>query len=332
MGKIVQANVDAIFQGRAYGDVANMLLASEMNVNALRTNATLRKDEWKSMDEKVVEISRQRMVGVGDLISRGLTYDLDGMGTTVLETENASDMEAAEVDMDATTDSKNDRVNFDIGYLPLPIVHRGFNINARVLASSRKRGIALDTMQAGIAAMKVSEKIEEILFTGAGTYTFGGGTLYGYTDFPSRNTGSLHGAWDASGDPGAGIMADVLEMKQASITDRHYGPWVLYVPTAYDTVLDDDYSANYSGVSIRKRLLEIGGIEDVKVADYLTANNVVLVEMQERTVRIVNGMQSTTVQWDTLGGLKSHFKVMAIQVPQLRADQEGRCGIQHWSS
>lgn len=332
MGKIVQASVDSIFKGQAHGDVASLLLNSGMDANVLRTNATLRKDEWKSMDEKVIEISRQRLIGVGDLMTRGLVYDItNGMGTTVLEVENASDMEAAEVDMDGATDSKSDRINFDIGYLPLPIVHRGFNINARVLESSRSRGQSLDTMQAGVAAMKVAEKVEEILFTGSGTYTFGGGTVYGYTDFPRRNTGSLSANWDASGDPGAGIMADVLAMKQASITDLHLGPWILYVPTAYDTVLDDDYSSNYSGVSIRKRLLEIGGIEDVKVADKLTANNVLLVEMQESTVRIVNGMQPTTLQWDSLGGMKLHFKVMAIQVPQLRADQDGRCGIQHWT-
>lgn len=331
MGNIAQVDVGAIFKGRAFGDVASALLASGMNANSLRTNATLRKDEWVAMDEKVVEISRQRMIGVGDLISRGLTYDLDGMSTTVLETENSSDMEGADIDMDAATDAKSDRVNFDIGYLPLPIVSKGFDINARVLASSRTRGMALDTIQAGIAGEKVAEKIEEILFTGASTYTFGGGTVYGYTDFPSRNTGSLSANWDASGDPGAGIMVDVLAMKQASITDRHYGPWMLYIPTAYETVLDDDYSTSYAGSSIRKRLLEIGGIEDIKVVDKLTANNVLLVEMQERTIRMVNGMQSTTLQWDSLGGMKLHFKVMAIQVPQLRADQDGRCGIQHWS-
>lgn len=330
MGKIVQASVDAIFQGRAYGDVAGLLLNSGMNTNALRTNATLRKDEWKAMDEKVVEISRQRMIGVGDLISRGLTYDLDGMGTTVLETENSSDMEGAEIDMDGTTVSKSDRMNFDIGYLPLPIIHKGFDLNARVLASSRTRGMALDTMQTGIAAMKVAEKVEEILFVGTSLYTFGGGTIYGYTDFPPRNSGSLHAHWDASGDAGSGILTDVLAMKQRSIADRHYGPWVLYIPTAYETVLDDDYNPNYSSVTIRKRILDIGGIEDVKVADKLAADNVLLVEMQERTVRMVNGMQPTTLQWDSLGGMKLHFKIMAIQVPQLRADQDGRCGIQHW--
>lgn len=332
MGEIVQASVEAIHKGRAYGDVAGVLLNSGMRTNALRTNATLRKDEWKTLDEKVVDISRQRMVGVGDLISRGLVYNIaNGMGTTVLETENASDMEPAEIDMDGATDSKSDRMKYDIGYLPLPIVHKGFDINARVLESSRTRGQALDTTQAGVAAMKVAEKIEEILFIGSGAYTFGGGTVRGYMDFPPRNTGSLHAHWDASSSAGNGILADVLAMKQTSIADRHYGPWVLYIPTAYDTVLDDDYSANYPGVTIRKRILEVGGIVDVKIADKLTADNVILVEMQENTVRMISGMQPTTLQWDSKGGMVFHFKVMAIQVPQLRADQDGRCGIQHWS-
>ena len=70
---------------------------------------------------------------------------------------------------------------------------------------------------------------------------------------------------------------------------------------------------------------------DIKVADFLTADNVVLVQLQSDTVRIVNGMGVKVVQWDVDGGMAVNFKVMAIIVPQLRADQSGRCGIIHGS-
>ena len=63
-------------KGGNIGPVANRLLQAGMNVNTLRTNTTLRKDEWKEIDDTVVQISRQRLVGVGDLISRGLNYPL----------------------------------------------------------------------------------------------------------------------------------------------------------------------------------------------------------------------------------------------------------------
>jgi hypothetical protein len=40
-------------------------------------------------------------------------------------------------------------------------------------------------------------------------------------------------------------------------------------------------------------------------------------------------MDVTTVQWDEKGGMKKNFKIMAIIVPQLRADQNSNTGIVH---
>jgi hypothetical protein len=48
-------------------------------------------------------------------------------------------------------------------------------------------------------------------------------------------------------------------------------------------------------------------------------------------VRIVMGMQPTTLEWTSEGGMITTFKVMAIIVPQLRADQDGRTGLIHAS-
>lgn len=55
----------------------------------------------------------------------------------------------------------------------------------------------------------------------------------------------------------------------------------------------------------------------------------IVVNMQPETARAVNGMDITTVQWESKGGMQLNFKVMAIQVPQLRADFYGNCGICH---
>ena len=45
--------------------------------------------------------------------------------------------------------------------------------------------------------------------------------------------------------------------------------------------------------------------------------------------RAVNGMDITTVQWESSGGMRINFKVMAIQVPQLFTDYNRRTGIVH---
>ncbi len=51
--------------------------------------------------------------------------------------------------------------------------------------------------------------------------------------------------------------------------------------------------------------------------------------MTTDVVREVIGMDVTTVQWETKGGMQLNFKVMAILVPQIRADQNSNTGIVH---
>lgn len=345
--------LDYISGGKASGTVAQKLMANGMNPMALKpwigadgraymtvmvngqpkavptNNATLRKDEWVEMDKAILPASRTRLNGVADLYTRNLVYRLgNGLGKTVLEFESVSEMTAAEMSMDGVNRSQKDRPNFELNYLPLPIVHKDFSFNARVLAASRTTGDPLDTTSGEQAGRTVAEKLESMLFNGTGSYTFAGGTIYGYTDHPSRNEVTLSAHWDASGTTGEAILDDVKEMKQASIDAKHYGPWVLYVPVGYETVLDGDFKDN-SDKSIRTRILEINGITDIKVSDTLTADNVILVQMTSDVIRIVEGMPIQTLEWSMEGGMVHNFKVMAIMVPQIRADQYGNSGIVH---
>lgn len=290
-------------------------------------NATLRKDEWKQMDDAVLMAAQERLVGVADLYSRNLVYRLgNGLGTTVLEYEDMGELTAAELSMDGVTPNKRDRPEYSLKYLPLPIVHKDFQYNARVLAASRTRGVPLDVTTAQLASREVATKVEDMLFNGASTFTYGGGTIYGYIDHPQNNDVTLSVHWDASGKTGEDILDDVRAMKQASIDAKHYGPWVLYVPTAYETVLDDDYKSE-SDKTIRQRILEISGINEVKVVDKLPADKVLLVQMTSDVVRIVEGLAMTTVEWPEGGGMTTNYKVMTIMVPQIRADQNGNSGV-----
>lgn len=292
------------------------------------TNATLRKDEWKNIDDAVLMAAEDRLVGTGDLLSRGLTYDIgDGLASTVLEYEDVDTLTAAEVTMDANNRTQKDRPNYELKYLPLPIIHKDFSFNIRQLMAGRNKGQPIDVTTGMLAARQVAEKLETILFTGLSSYTYGGGTIYGYLDHPNNNDVTLALNWDNSSKTGAQILTDVRNMKQASIDALHYGPWVLYVPTAYETVLDADYDSTTPGTTIRERILKIAGIQDIKVVDKLTANNVVLVQMTSDVVRMVTGMGITTVEWNEGGGFSTNYKVMTIMVPQIRADQNGNCGV-----
>jgi hypothetical protein len=293
-----------------------------------QTYGTLRRDEWKQLDEALIPIAESRLGGVQDLIAAGLTYLLgNGMGTTVLEYHDISDALEADLTMDGVTRAKGDRPKFGTNYLPIPIIHADYEINARVLEASRKHGNPLDTTMAERAARKVAEKLEAMLFTNT-TYTYGGGTIYSYLNHPSRNQHTISASW--STDSAAGIVDDVINMKQASIEKHFYGPWVLYIPDEYETVLDKDYVSTTSVVTtIRKRLLDIEGISKIRVVDTLPDDNVVLVQMTKDVVRLVQGMPLSNVEWQTEGKFITKYKVLTIQVPQIRADQEGNCGIVH---
>jgi uncharacterized linocin/CFP29 family protein len=339
-------NIDIMVNGSG-GSIANRLLANNMNPALLRpfidedgksyvsvngknhivNSATLRYDEWKHYDKAILQAANERLVGVADLVKRGLTYSLgNGLGTTVLQYEDAGKLGEAGISMDGLTRHKSDRPEYDMKYLPLPIVSSDWQINARALAASRNGSAPMDTVIAEQCARRVAEKLEDMLFTGVSSYAFGGGTIYGYLDFPSRQTGSMSVAWDATAATGATMLADVVAMKQKMLNAKKYGPYVLYIPTAYELLLDEDYSANYPG-TIRERMSKISGISEIKVADHLTAGRLLMVNMASDTVRLVQGMGITPVQWDEQGGMVTQYKIMTIQVPQLRADQEGNCGI-----
>ncbi len=314
---------------KAFGSVASRLLANGMNISALRTNDTLRKDEWIQFDTKLIPIFQQRLNGVGDLLNRGLRHDVrNGMGTTVVQWETVDDTRAADLSMDGLTRAQSDAVNYVLQSVPLPITHRDFYINLRALEASRKLGESIDTTNAELAARKVSEKLETTLFLGASAYTFGGGTIRGYLDFPNRNTIDLTTTWTNSGVTGTNILNDVLAMINALHTDRMFGPYILYVPTLYWIKLLEDFKTN-SDKSIIMRLREIPFLEEIKVADFLTNANVLLVQMTSDVVDMVVGQQPSTVQWETQGGMLVNFKVMAIMVPRMKADQDGRSGIAH---
>jgi len=310
------------------------------SIHLINNAAVLRRDEWKTLDEAVMNISETRLGGVQDLVAAGLTYNIgSGMGSTVLEWHDVSDALEAVATMDGVSRGNNDRPVYQTNYLPLPIIHADYEINSRVLASSRSLGQAIDVTMAERAARKVNLLLEQMLFTNT-TYAWGDtddrsrNKIYSYINHEDRNLVTLsdYGDWDDnSATTGAEILASVLQMKQVSINNLHFGPWKLYIPTGYETRLDNDYDASTPQTTIRERILKIDGITGIKVIDTLTADNVLLVQMTSDVVRLVRGMGMQNVEWQSEGKFITNYKVMTIQVPQIRSDQNGKSGIVHMS-
>jgi len=314
-----------LVDGKAHGEMATQLAASGFNVNQFRTNDVLLQDEWELLDDVIVRAARDRLIGVADLMSRGFVKRLNGMATPTLTWQRQSGIEGASMSMDAQRKGNNDRVTYDTQSIPLPITHYNYNINRRFLDVSRNGTAPLDTEMAALAAEEVAEKIEETLFQGASGYKFFGATLWGYEDHPNRNTVSLSTAWDNAAMTGALILADVQSMIQAQYGAKHYGSGILYIPASWETKMGYDYTTGYPK-TIRERILELTAIEEIKIADKLSADTAVLVEMKMSSVHMIEGLQMSNVSFQT-GPFTTDFTVLSINVPRILADKSGNTGV-----
>lgn len=309
------------------GQIFKALLANDLNVNALRTNDTLRREEWKLIDTRVIEAAQQRLRGVADLMRQGLTFGLQNpLGTMAVQWETQSDIEGAQRSMDALTHARRDRPEFSANNVPIYITHKEFQFGIRNLEASRKLGQPLDTTMGELAGRKVAESIEDALFTGPGI-TANGMTAYGYTDHPNRNTKTITD-WSLAGTTGSTILTETLEMVTQLKDDRMYGPYVLYVSNDFEQKLEEDFKTE-SDKTIRQRLMEITGLTDIRVSDHLPAKNAVLAQLTRDVVDLIDGFQPRVIEWESRGGMQLNFMVMAIMVPRIRADHDGRSGLVH---
>ena len=348
-----------IMNGAAHGPIAERLMAVNFDVGALRpwsgknggtyitvnqggtiknvciSNATttLRRDDWLAIDKAIINTAKPRLKAVADLRSRGLTYNLpNGMAHTVLQTETASDTNDAQVTMDGIHKGPNDRQIFETTNLPLPIIHADFSFSARQIQASRNGGTPLDTSLAESKGRKVAEAAEKLLLGKwtPSTYLFGGGTISGYTNYANIATKTITSP-TTSGWTGATIVSEILAARKDLTDIYYYGPYMLYAGPSWDQYLDQDYSASKGDNTVRDRLAKISNILGVQTLDYLSGYEMLLVQMTSDVVRSVEGMDITTVQWSSEGGMQINFKVMAIIVPQIRADQNSSCGINYMS-
>ncbi len=353
--------MDFVMNGQGHGNVANVLMASNFDAGALRpfvggdgksyvtlnsgrcnekgepvyntiqTNAaTLRKDEWIQLDKAILKAAQPRLNAVADMRAAGLQYTIpNGLSKTTLEHEAQSDIGSATISMDGLRQSDMDRPVYDLRSLPLPIIHKDFNFSARQLSASRNGGSPLDTTMGELAGRKVAEEIEKLTLGESSSYAFGGGTVYGYKNFPYRLTKTLTAPISTNHPT---TVAEVLAMRKQATDNNYFGPWVLYYSPAWYAAMDEDYyvsGGNNNGQTLRDRLKRIEGINDVKAADYLTGTTLLLVQQTADVARVVVGMDITTLQWESHGGMQLNFKVMAIIVPQIRSDYTHQCGIVH---
>lgn len=299
-------------------------------LRAIQTNAvaTLMNRDWVAVDTAVNKAAKQRLNGVADMRAKGLVKPMNtGMSKTVIEHQATSDITPAHITMDGINRSETDAPEKDLKNIPLPIISKDWSLSAReVMVSRNTPGQALDTESAELAGRRVAEEAEALLFGTRAAYQYGGGSVYGFLNYPDRMAKALTAPTTANHPT---TVAEVLAMRKQSTDAGYYGPWTLYYSPAWYVHMDEDYRDNGNNTTtLRRRLEEIEGIT-LKPADYLTGTTLLLKQDTMDVAKMVIPMDLITVQWESHGGMEFNFKTMAIMVPLLRSDFYGKTGIVH---
>jgi len=326
-------------------------LISNGTVPPIYNASALPHDTWQRIDTAVLRATQDRLNAWNDIAAANTYGGFDGMATTALIRDTMTDPGDAKVDMDTLSDDFSDGPLFTPDVVPLPIIHAGAFISQRRLAQSRNSGVPLDTTMIESCGRRCAETLEKITLgmTDLSTLVIGSSTdftrrgIYGFATQADRITKSDI-TTSASFVP-ATFVNEVIAMIELARAQKFYGPFVLYYSTIWDQYLARDYyvyaDTGYAAaptMTVLQRVEEIKKIQRVSGPDLLvdaSTEGLLLVQMTSETVRAINGMDWTTVQWSEDGGAKTMLRVMGIKVPDLRAQYVGtstssrKCGIVH---
>lgn len=308
--------------------------AGELSIPALRALSPLSDKAQVLVDKAVVNVGLNRLVIAADLMAEGLVHNLtDPLSVTQLEWEVINKVGHAQRTMSPSARGENQLPDRLIKRLPIYLTTDDFSVGIRTLKMSQRVGIPLDTTLVEQATRRVNESIEDAVINGAGLQV-AGYTAPGLLNAPNANTHTITTTWTdpttlANFTAGPRIFADVETMIGKLQADNKFGPYRMYVGTAYGNALDSDYKAN-GDLTIKQRLQQItaGGRNLViKVADQMPATSVVLFQMTNDVVELVVGQAPTVIPWTSLDGFTLYWLVMAIIVPRVRSDYDGNSGI-----
>jgi len=291
-------------------------------------NSLLRKDEWKELDAQIIEATRHELRVVNDIKSAGLTMGMS-IGTLLSQWNVSSKMGTPTVNMTGQTVGERDRVEFDSAGVPVPVFSLEFQIGMRQLIAARKMGNQLDFTHVYEATRSMSESMESMAMLGVPDLVFGGATMYGILNHPSRTTDTVGnfggGAWSTQSN----IVPTVAGMISAANAKHHFGPFALYLSQAqYNEAALDFYDATGDRPMDRLEKMGIGAIRSLP-AETLADGNVALVQMTRNVLDWAEAMPIQALEWKAQDGMAVNFKIMSIASVRVKADSNGNVGIYH---
>ncbi len=296
----------------------------------INADGTLRHEDHRQILQQVTDIRRRALNGITDLMSRGLTTN-ESIDTMLVGTENINEFQAAKRDMNPTSLQNND-TTFVLSYTPLPITHQSWSIPWRQQGFEYKRSIGLSE-----SVRQVSESLEDMLFNGASDILVSvdgvtNAPIFGYANHPNRVTVAISD-WSDLATNATKIIPETLAMvKQAFATNASARPdsLMMYVGNDIWTSLQEDYAAAKGDRTFIERIKAISEIMDIKPAEKLTPLDVVMVEMEDRTISLAMASDVVTIPHQRDSTISDQvFTTYGAMVPIIRSDRNNRTGIVH---
>lgn len=313
----------------------------------------MRQNDYREVDRKLYDIARKPQKFRNELARIG-TVRIDAWKKLTYEYENVSDYIEAVVDMDPMVAGRNDHPLLSNSSTPIPFIHVDITRGQRQLGVWSNGNPSLTELDIKTAGIKIGEKSEKIAigmedgleFSTISTgpwpqraLTGSGATIasqvYGAAKHPARYI-KTNMTVPTGLNPQA-TYQEVLGLIQTLLEASFTGPFVLYHSLDWNQYMDNDYlwisATGWAAAptqTLRQKLESIADISRVERLDFLTNTfTFLLVPDDSRYVGMIIGVDQTTVQWPSKGGMQQNWKILKAEAPYMRFDHNGYLPIYH---
>lgn len=298
------------------------------NAKILNADGSLRHEDFLAIQDMITQVRRRSLNAIDDLNSAGLSFPV-ALSDQLVGFENINEFQEAKQDMNPNKFQNNDTV-FTEDFVPNPITHQTFSVPWRQQGFNYKQ-----SMGAQESIRQVAEKLEETITNGNASIsvTFNGTAfpIYGYTTHPDRGTGTISD-WTllASNDL---IVSETIKQVglmwsgQGGVSNNSV---MMYTANDIWTLFQNDYVSDFPSETIADRIKKIAQIKDVKPLEKLASGEVLLVEMESRTVQLAKASDIIMVPHTKTNPFEPQvMTTYAAMVPQIKVDSEGNTGVRH---
>ena len=290
-------------------------------------NGTVKHEDFLKIQEELTEVRRRDLHGINDLKANGLSFGVS-LEETLVGFENVNEFRAAKQEMNPNSFDNNDSV-FTQSYVPNPITHSSFSVPWRQQGFDYKRSAGMSE-----SMRQVSERLETTLFNGntSVVLSFNGTNfpIYGYTTHPNRGTDTISDWSDPANNqlivPELTTQLGLMWSTQGGVKNKSV---MAYVGNGIYTQMEQDYKQETGGTII-ERAMKNTRLKGITPIESLVDNEVVLVEMDKRTIQLAQASDIVMVPHTKLNAMSPQvMTTYAAMVQQIKVDSIGATGIRH---